>query len=1348
MPNVAINSGAVAVAVRTAAGVYAAGFEGTLKRKIDITAIEADIKSALIPKAVLWVSATAVFLGEVRRSPSGSLIASKSARTTGASFDAIEEANWEVATTVISVWSASLPVKAGAAYLAPDGRIITSKTARTTGATFSVGEANNWDYPPVIATNWSAANTVLLNEVKLSPTGELITSKSARTTGSTYDATEKSNWNTLSVAGMVGATAGAAGIAGAVPASAAGDQLKVLRADGTWVNQDVRVWSSTVTYAAGDHVAVNGTLYSSVSSGNLNNLVSNVTFWNKTVVATMVGSTGVAAGVAGLVPASAIGDQLKVLTAGGTWNNQDVRVWSSTVTYSAGDHVVLAGSLYTSVSSGNLNNLVSNVTFWTKVVTATMTGATSGAAGTSGVVPIPVAGDNVKVLRGDGTWSNQDVRVWSGTATYSIGEHVVLNGSLYSGLTASNLGNNPASAPANWSKLSVDLTTLAVKNWVAGTTYVAGELVLNSSAIYRAVIGSTGVTPSTDVAEVSWKKHIANFADLSLKKWVASTAYVKGDVVFNSALLANFICLKPQSDLTFGLTPNAWEPLNATNYTYIVTGVNEALSTVFKTYWLAPPSGAGNSHTLPATTDLYIGDRREVVNMGAFTCTVAPAAGSTIDGSATPLTVRAGEYLILDYYATNSWRIVFRSTTGALNVLAWAVATPYKAGDLVRENNTIYMALAAHTSGAGTLKAEPTDLWQPIDGASTVTNVSTASYIARQQDEIIFITGAASSIINLDPTPSQGAELRVINKATTDSSVLAGGTDTLLGFTSRVVMRPNEELRLTYVGTNWFTEAQRIVGWTTQTTYIAGQLILVGGALLICLADHASGSGSFDAEPTGLWADVANKGHLVTIAGAATYAIKTTDHTVVFSGAVATAVTLPAIVATENRYLVLSNGKNISIVVTPNGVDTVKGAASLTLAPSQTVTLYTAGGTDWRVAYSDTMIEGWVANKRYAANQLVLVNGTFYVSQLDHLAGSGTFAAEPTGNWRGTANLSNALSVTSSAVATQLKTADRTVIVSGTPAGDVTLNIAATPQDGARITVLNVSTQKAFVVGTSGGLINGFAARQVIPIGESREYIGVGGAWSSYGPRPTIYVEESHFLPTDVLSISSTGRRVSPIAALISAAAGISSELANWRYLEGSQLTGTATATSTQSALFTDYILDGVSPFVFTLLPSTAWGVSKKFTLFNRGSFPVTITAGDLDFELLGAPTSFILYAGQYVTIAQNGTHWSVRGLPSTAYDTTGIRTAAFVATLGTNTFVNSAGGTFVVTLPATATLPVGAWVGLVGSNTSLVLTPLTVAVNTATDKINGVANDTIILGGDARIIWSGSARGWIVTSL
>ena len=76
----------------------------------------------------------------------------------------------------------------------------------------------------------------------------------------------------------------------------------------------------------------------------------------------MKGATSSAAGLKGLVPAPAAGDQGKFLKGDGTW----------------------------AMPPG----------------TTVMTGATASAAGTSGLVPAPAAGSQNKLLRGDGTWAD------------------------------------------------------------------------------------------------------------------------------------------------------------------------------------------------------------------------------------------------------------------------------------------------------------------------------------------------------------------------------------------------------------------------------------------------------------------------------------------------------------------------------------------------------------------------------------------------------------------------------------------------------------------------------------------------------------------------------------------------------------------------------------------------------------------------------------------------------------------------------------------------------------------------------------------------------------------------------
>ena len=45
------------------------------------------------------------------------------------------------------------------------------------------------------------------------------------------------------------------------------------------------------------------------------------------------------------------------------------------------------------------------------------TGATSGAAGSAGLVPAPAVGDEDKYLKGDGTWTDQNIPVITMTST-------------------------------------------------------------------------------------------------------------------------------------------------------------------------------------------------------------------------------------------------------------------------------------------------------------------------------------------------------------------------------------------------------------------------------------------------------------------------------------------------------------------------------------------------------------------------------------------------------------------------------------------------------------------------------------------------------------------------------------------------------------------------------------------------------------------------------------------------------------------------------------------------------------------------------------------------------------------
>lgn len=173
-----------------------------------------------------------------------------------------------------------------------------------------------------------------------------------------------------------------------------------------------------------------------------------------TTYSTMTGATSSAAGASGLVPAPLAGDQNKVLKGDGTWgdasaytlppattttlggiivgNNLTVdangTLDATNTTYTAGTNVqisagnVISATDTTYTAGANIQISASNVISATDTTYSAFTGATSSAAGTSGLVPAPQAGDDTKFLSGDGTWKT----VTSGSS-YTAGNGIYID---------------------------------------------------------------------------------------------------------------------------------------------------------------------------------------------------------------------------------------------------------------------------------------------------------------------------------------------------------------------------------------------------------------------------------------------------------------------------------------------------------------------------------------------------------------------------------------------------------------------------------------------------------------------------------------------------------------------------------------------------------------------------------------------------------------------------------------------------------------------------------------------------------------------------------------------------------
>lgn len=180
---------------------------------------------------------------------------------------------------------------------------------------------------------------------------------------------------------MVGATSGVSGTAGAVPAPAAGQQASFLRGDGSWASvtlgtvTSVGVATPAEFSVSGSPVTGSGTITISKANQSANTVWAGPSGGPAAQPAfraiipadlpTMVGATGIASGVGGMVPAAAAGQQAYFLRGDGTWGTSGVGTGTVTsVALSAPAELTVSGSPVTTAGTltlawaSQLQNLV------------------------------------------------------------------------------------------------------------------------------------------------------------------------------------------------------------------------------------------------------------------------------------------------------------------------------------------------------------------------------------------------------------------------------------------------------------------------------------------------------------------------------------------------------------------------------------------------------------------------------------------------------------------------------------------------------------------------------------------------------------------------------------------------------------------------------------------------------------------------------------------------------------------------------------------------------------------------------------------------------------------------------
>ena len=382
--------------------------------------------------------------------------------------------------------------------------------------------------------------TVTSTEVDGSVTNEKISAHTYTASSGLLRITENGINYDATIPVMTGATAGAPGVRGLVPTPAAGQQNSFLRGDGTWAavtgGQTVTITGAGISVVTGTYpnftitsTEVDGSttnekissLAYTASSGLLR-IVENAINYDATIPV-MTGATAGTAGVRGLVPAPAAGQEGLFLRGDGTWalqinNDQNGMFFASNngATWAVDDYTTSSTATFMSLGSdfsilhGTSDRVTRNVIEgnFLNTVFQTWQLATGERIG-----DINYGDDSGFVLRGSDIFTIAARS--SNAADAPTSEMTMLNGDLGSNRVKLGDGNTNIQIHANNFTTAIAGSVLVKQSGVGDVLY---EIPLAPSVLTGNIISPTAISSSINNYSPT------NFADAKILRLTSTAA--------------------------------------------------------------------------------------------------------------------------------------------------------------------------------------------------------------------------------------------------------------------------------------------------------------------------------------------------------------------------------------------------------------------------------------------------------------------------------------------------------------------------------------------------------------------------------------------------------------------------------------------------------------------------------------------------------------------------------------------------------------------------------------------------------------------------------------------------------